>query len=254
MLKMERQDKILSLLSQNDLLTTSHIAEQLNVSGMTIRRDIQELYEQNKLLRIYGGIQRVNNKDREFSTNEKLNNFIKEKKHIGKVMNSLIKDNDVVYLGAGTTILHALKEVTKNNLFIITNSLLAFNYIIEETDYKVILTGGMFNTNTEEFYGPVAENSFNNLNINISFAATNGVYLDNITTSSDSMGGIQQVALNNSKIKVVVADHTKFNTSDIYTFYKLSDIDFLITDDSISQDIFNYYNQFTNIINHEVIL
>lgn len=254
MLKMERQDKILALLEENELLTTSKIADSLKVSGMTIRRDVQELYEQNKLLRIYGGIQRIKNKDKEFSTNEKMHNNIEEKTHIGKVMNSLIKDNDVVYLGAGTTILHALTQITKKNLFIITNSLIAFNYIMENTDYKVLLTGGLYNKNTEEFYGSVAENTFKSLNVNISFAATNGVYLNNVTTSNDSMGGIQQQALNTSKIKVVVADHTKFNTSDIYTFYNLTDIDFLITDNAVSEDIFNYYNQFTKVLKEELVL
>ncbi|HDV0847131.1 TPA: DeoR/GlpR transcriptional regulator, partial [Enterococcus faecalis] len=52
----------------------------------------------------------------------------------------------------------------------------------------------------------------------------------------------------NSKVKVIVADNTKFNKSDVYTFYKLEDIDIVITDDGIDKQVKDYYNQFTKVI------
>ena len=59
MLKKERQEKILTLLHKNDYLSIPEISTNLNVSDMTIRRDINELAEQSLLVKIYGGAQKL---------------------------------------------------------------------------------------------------------------------------------------------------------------------------------------------------
>lgn len=147
--------------------------------------------------------------------------------------------------------LHALPEIKKANLFVITNSLLAFNYLIHNTDYRVLLTGGEFSRTTEEFYGEIAEKSFDNINIDRAFAATNGVFDNNVTTANPIEGSIQRVAFKHARKKYVVADSSKFNRSDVYTFYSLSDIDCLITDDKLTDTTRDYYNTFTKILKEE---
>lgn len=246
MLKEERHKKIIELLEKSELVTVSKISKILNVSEMTVRRDLNQLEEEKKLIKIHGGAKRL--PVVELTTNEKINNFVQEKKEIGLIMNKLIPDNSVIYLGAGTTIYYALSSINKKNLFIITNSLIAFNYLIENTDYKIILTGGELNKNTEEFIGNVTEAAFENLNIDIAFAATNGIIDNNITTSSSLQGSVQTAAFNKSKIKCIVADSSKLNKSDVYTFYKLSQINYLITDSKINNSNYNKYSKYTKII------
>lgn len=248
MLKAERQRLILDLLQEQDYMTVNDIATTLNVSSMTIRRDVNELDSNNKLVRLYGGAQKLDKKEKEDSTEEKITKNKFEKEFIGTIMNQLINDGDVVYLGAGTTILFALPKIKKKELFIITNSLLAFNFLISKTDYKVLLTGGDYCKNTEEFVGEVAEKAFDNLNIDIAFAATNGIYNNNITTSNSQEGGLQKKAFSHSKKKIVVADHTKFNVSDVYTYYHVEDLDYIITDNNISSKVFEHYNEIGNIL------
>lgn len=248
MLKAERHKKILALLEEFTYMTVNEIADKTGVSDMTIRRDIHELANENLLVRLYGGAQKINIVERELSTNEKRTLRITEKEYIGTLMNHFIEDQHVIYIGAGTTILYALPKITKKDLFFITNSLIAFNYLIKHTDYKVLLTGGMFAENTEEFIGDHAESAFKNVNIDLAFAATNGIYNNNVTTSNFLEGNIQCKAFENAKKKIVVADSTKFNKSDIYTFYKVSDLDCLITDDKIDTGTLRYYQQFGEII------
>lgn len=249
MLKAERQDKILDLLDQKTFMTVIELAELISVSDMTIRRDIQELEKKKRLVRLYGGAQKLNIKDTELRTDEKINLHIEKKEYIGKLMNTLIKENDVVYLGAGTTIYYALPFINKKNLLIVTNSLITFNYLIKHTTHKILLTGGEFLPTTEEFIGKHAESIFDTLNIDISFAATNGIYNNNITTSNSLEGEIQRAAFRSSKTKIIVADSTKFNTSDVFTFYKLSDLDAVITDNQLTETIFNHYSEFGKLIN-----
>ncbi|MDR0921086.1 MAG: DeoR/GlpR family DNA-binding transcription regulator [Lactobacillales bacterium] len=247
MLKTERQERIVSLINEQEFLNVNQIAELLNVTPMTIRRDVNELAEKNKLIRVYGGAQKISLKDREYSTQEKMCWNEENKQYIGNVMNQLIKEGDTIYLGAGTTILHALKNITKKELLIVTNSLIAFQYVQENTDYKVILTGGEYAEVTEEFTGEITEKAFTPLNIDIAFAATNGIYGNNITTSSSNQGRVQREAFAHSKVKAIVADHSKFNVSDVYTFYHLTDIDYVVTDNGISETLLNQYESFVKI-------
>ncbi|MFT8930645.1 MAG: DeoR/GlpR family DNA-binding transcription regulator [Sporolactobacillus sp.] len=248
MLQAERYKLILDILDTEGTVSVNKLAEALSCSTMTIRRDLKELDEQNKIVRLYGGAQKVNLQQKERTSKEKSALNIKEKEYIGKIMNALIEDRSVIYIGAGTTAYYALPSIKKEDLTIITNSLPSFIYLTKNTSYKLLLAGGSFNTTTEEFVGPVAERSFEGLNIDVAFAATNGIYNDNVTTSNPPQGSIQNIAFSHSKIKIIIADHTKFNTSDLFTFHKLSDLDYVITDSKLSDELLNYYSQFVRII------
>jgi len=249
MLKVERQAQILEELEKHQFLTVVELSKLLNVSKMTIRRDITELSSENKLLKVYGGAQKVGENLHELSTQEKIHSHIEEKIEIGKIINSMIAEDSIIYLGAGTTIFYALPELKKESLVIITNSLLAFNYLIENTSYKTLLTGGEFYSKTEEFIGEIANDTFKKINIDIAFAATNGINNNNITTSQPLNGAVQNAAFSKAKTKCVVADSSKFDKSDMYTFCELTDIDFLITDSKISNETAEKYGKYVNIIN-----
>ncbi|HPR81453.1 MAG TPA: DeoR/GlpR family DNA-binding transcription regulator [Enterococcus sp.] len=251
MLKEERQQKILDLLDEHTYLSIVDIAEKLEVSDMTIRRDITELSQQKKLNKLYGGAQRLEILEKERSTEEKIQSNVEEKKYIGRIMNSIIPDNSTIFVGAGTTILYALPEIKRKNIFVTTNSLIAFNYLKEHTNYRILLSGGEFSPITEEFIGEVAIKAFENLNIDIAFAATNGVFEDNITTAQFDEGAVQNAVFKKSKVRCVVADSSKLGVSDVYTFRRLSDIDYLITDNHISDNQLEYYGTYTEILKEE---
>lgn len=252
MLKEERQQNILELLNEHTYLSIVDIAEKLSVSDMTIRRDITELSKQKKLTKLYGGAQRLELLDKERTTEEKIQTKVEEKKYIGRVMNSLIPDNSTIFVGAGTTILYALSEIKRKNLFVTTNSLIAFNYLREHTDYRILLSGGEFSPITEEFVGEVAIKAFENLNIDIAFASTNGIFEDNITTAQFDEGAVQNAVFKKSKIRCVLADSSKLGVSDVYTFRRLGDIDYLITDNFISENQIEYYGSYTKILKEEL--
>lgn len=252
MLKRERQNKILKMLSKYNFLTVNELAKKLSVSEMTIRRDVTELNDEDKLIKLYGGAQRKNTLSKELSTEEKISDNVPEKKYIGKIMNTVINDDDTIYIGAGTTIYYALSEINKKNLTVITNSRLAFDYLIANTSYVIILSGGEYYRNTEEFIGEIAERVFEDININVGFAATNGLFMDRVTTANSLEGSIQKKAFSKSLKKVVVADHSKFNVTDMYTFYKLSDIDMVITDNQIDDKIKERYSQYTKIVKEPI--
>lgn len=251
MLKQERQERIIDLIQQHTYLSITDIASRLDVSEMTIRRDVTELAKQKKLIKLYGGAQKLDVLDKELTTGEKISTNVEQKKYIGKLMNHLIHDNSIIFVGAGTTIYHALSEITRKNLFVITNSLISFNYLKDNTDYRILLTGGEFIPTTEEFIGEVAKRSFETLNIDYAFIATNGIFDNNITTAQYDEGEIQNAAIAKARVSCIVADSSKLGVSDVYTFQQMDQMNYLITDNLIKNEWVNHYSQFTKILKEE---
>ncbi|MFT9451842.1 DeoR/GlpR family DNA-binding transcription regulator [Liquorilactobacillus ghanensis] len=172
---------------------------------------------------------------------------VTEKKEIASTLRNFIPDNVTVFLGAGTTLLFAAPFLINKNITFITNSLPAF-LELKKNNCHIILTGGELHQNTSEFLGTLAERAFEDLNIDYALCSTNGITKNNVTTSNADEGSIQNVAINHSKKRIIVADHTKFNQSDIITFKKLNEFDFLITDSGINNIDLECYSKYTKII------
>lgn len=249
MLKAERHRFILERLQEESFLKIVDIAEEMNVSEMTIRRDFEELASENKLIKLHGGARKIDTLKKERSTNEKLHLELGKKEYIGNVLNSYIPENSIIFLAAGTTVYHALPYINKKSLTIITNNLIAFEYLTEHTEYTVNLVAGEYIKRTNEFVGEYAELFFKNVNIDIAFVTTNGIYNDNVTTASAKQVTLQDIVLAKSHLKYLVADSTKFNRSDMYTSCRVSSLNGIITDNEISEENYRHYSKYTTIIN-----
>ncbi|GEL15881.1 DeoR/GlpR family DNA-binding transcription regulator [Pediococcus cellicola] len=243
----ERLKRIKSLVDSTGYIPTSDIAIQLNVSPMTIRRDLNDLNNQKQIIKVYGGAQSVTNSVSEYTTDEKMNKNVLEKKDIAKKLVELIPDNSTIFLGAGTTLLYAVLALKDKDLTFITNSLPAFSEL-NKVNCHVILSGGELYKNTSEFLGPIAERVFDGINIDIALASTNGIINDQVTTNNSQEGGIQNTAFQHANKTVIVADHTKLDKSDTFTFRKLSEFDYLVTDSNIDKQLLDKYSKYTKII------
>lgn len=244
-LQEKRLTAINNLLHKTGFMTTVDIAENLQVSSMTVRRDLKRLEELGKITRIYGGAK--SNDPTESTTNEKLQKNINEKKEIAELLAGKITDNSTIFLGAGTTLLLAVPLLVKKNLTFVTNSLLAFNEI-NKSKCRLLLTGGELHRNTEEFLGEKAEYFFEGLNFDYAVCSTNGISNNNVTTSMTPEGTIQNIAIDHAEKAIIVADHTKLNHSDIITFQNLSKFDYLVTDSKIEKNDFKKYSKYTKVI------
>ncbi|MDN2454196.1 DeoR/GlpR family DNA-binding transcription regulator [Lactobacillus sp. UCMA15818] len=246
MLKQDRQRIIMALLNSSNTssMTTVDIAKQVKVAPMTIRRDLKELSDIGLLTRIYGGASLIVEK----TTTEKRELQKSAKREIGYEIARLVKPKMTIYLGAGTTVFASLDFLPKNEMVqYITNSDLAFHYLVNK-DMDVVLTGGAYHKTTNEFVGTIAENSLSNYVFDIAFISTNGIWENSATTSHFSEGNVQKAAISRSKHVYVVCDHTKFGKADRFSFLSLNDATGIITDSGIPTADLKYYSQFSNII------
>lgn len=252
MLKNERLQRILEWVNKKGLITVHEIVAELDVSDMTVRRDLDELEKAGKLIRVHGGAQSIeNNQNYEKTNTEKLTQQIKEKEEIADLALPLIQDNETIFFGPGTTLECLARKVLDRNLRIITNSLPVFNILVTSPSIDVVLIGGKYRDITGSFIGSLADQSIKSIKCSKVFVSANAIYKDLISTYSETEGKTQQLSIDSAIDKYLLVDHTKFGKYDFYPFYSTSRFDKIITDSGISDEVKALYSTYTEIVSPE---
>lgn len=249
MIKKERLNWILNRLKYQKIITVNEIIEELNVSDMTVRRDLTELEKEHLLIRIHGGAQSVDTLNVEEKSNtEKLSQQVPEKREIASLASKTIQDGETIFIGPGTTLEHFAKELRYKSLRIVTNSLPVFNILKDCTNIDLLLIGGEYRPITGAFVGTLASSNIKSLKFSKAFISANGIFKNSVATYSESEGIIQQLALDQSLEKILLVDHQKFDAYDFYVFYDTNKFDKIITDSMLSDNKLESYSSYTKII------
>lgn len=245
----KRHKEILHHLDNSNWQTVKYLSEKLKVSEMTIRRDLNELEENNLIVRLHGGakIAPILPETEMSHENKKMIN-IELKENIAIKIAKEVLDNELIFLGAGTTIELACKYLYSKNLKIVTNSLPVFLNFQHSESVEVILIGGHFRKRTNSFAGAIADQGLKNIRFSKAFIGVNAIDGKSITNYNQEEGSTQQLALENAQTKYIVADHTKLDKVDFYHFFNLNEADYLIVDDQIDDSTREKYSNFTVVL------
>lgn len=250
MLKAERLDKILEMFNENNVIKISEISELHNVSEMTVRRDLKILEEQGYVTCIHGGAKkRESNIFKELSHNEKQYIMIEEKKHIAEIAASLVEEDDIVFIGPGTTNEFIYDYINISYAKIITNSISIFSKFAGDKRFELILVGGRIRSRTGAFVGSFANEMLSKIKVKLAFVGANGISESYITNSNEEEGVCQKIIFNNANERYVLCDNSKFNKEDFYRFYDLKDATAIITDDKIEPSVKEKYEKYVRVIN-----
>lgn len=244
MLQNERQEKIIKKLKKNNTVKVVDLAKEMAISESTIRRDINELDRKGKLKKVFGGAISIN-RDINFAETDVAQRTLintKEKEMIARYAASLIKDNDFVYIDAGTTTEKMIDYLDKRNVTYITNGITHAKKLIQKgLDAYVI--GGLLRPSTEAVIGATAIESVQHYNFTKCFMGANGIEIERgFTTPDIGEAGIKAAVIKKSSEAFILADHSKFGLILPVTF---ADIDeaCIITDHLDS----NHYHEHTII-------
>ena len=231
MIREKRWEKILSLLEKKDSLQVSEISSSLNVSEATIRRDIIELDQQGQLVKVHGGVLKSNNSYvvRDLTMSEKHDLNLQEKQKIGAYAATLIEPNDFVYIDSGTTTEALAMHITQKDATYVTNSLTVAHILIQK-GLHTILPGGEIKVSTEALVGSETVDAISRYNFTIGFFGTNGANEENgFTTPEVNEARVKQIAMEHTKRKYVLCDHSKFSVISPISFGKFEEAT-IITD------------------------
>lgn len=248
MLKVNRKNYILSKLKEHDYVKVSDLQEELNVTEMTIRRDLHELENEGLIQRVHGGaksIQSVGYMDLKHMARKQYNEDAK--RMIAKKAASLIENGDVVFISASTTNEFIHEYIQAKDVRIVTNCLYIYFQYREDSRFEVILIGGKYDDKIESFLGALTNDWITNMKFTRAFIGTNGIYKNQLSASNDEEGLLHRIALENAHYKYIVSDSSKFNYESFYIFFRCKDITAIITD-TITDQIREEYSKLTKII------
>lgn len=243
MLAPERQARILKELQLHEAVRVADIATALNVSEMTIRRDIETLDHNGLARKIHGGamrLARLSALEPGFLLN--VDKQLDGKLSIAAQALALIQPGMTVALTGGTTtyqlaVLLAPELERLRNLTVVTNSLKVAELLYRQqgnSDLKVIVTGGE-RTPSEALVGPVARLALGSLNTDICFMGVHGLDSDRGLSSPNWLEAETNAAfIDGTSRLVILADSTKFQVRSLAAIAPLAAVDTIITDDAVS--------------------
>ena len=208
MLKTERKQLILEELQEHHVVSLEKLVSLLETSESTVRRDLDELESENKLRRIHGGAELPHSLQQEESIQEKSVKNLQEKKLLAQKAASLIKEQDVIFIDAGTTTAFLIKELSNKDITVVTNSIHHAVQLVEK-QIPTVMVGGSVKMTTDASIGGVALNQINQLHFDRAFIGMNGVDENYYTTPDMEEGAIKRAIIDNAKQTYVLVDASK---------------------------------------------
>ena len=235
MTKEERHAIILDLLMQHNSILVTELADHLNVSSVTIRKDLTDLEKEKKLYRNHGKAILINPYINDRNVNEKEKFYIEEKRLIGMQAASMITKKDSILIASGTT-MHALARCiqTTDKLTVITASLQVALILSKDKNIDIIQLGGILRHSSLSVVGKYAEAALSDFSCSKLFIGVDGIDLDFGITTTDMMeASLNRVMMQTAKKVIVLADSSKFGRRGFSKISDMEDIDQIITDSKI---------------------
>ena len=236
MLVTDRRRRVLDEVRRYGSVSVRDLAERLDVSAMTIRRDLEQLEADGALRRVRGGatMPRANDTE-ELAFAETSHRRIAEKEAIARRAAELVHPGMCVGLSGGSTTWTLARQLRQlPDLTIVTNSLrIADEFTVGDARRTVILTGGI-RTPSDALVGPVAVQALGQLHCDLVFMGVHGMDTGAGFTPPNLMEAETNRALVRSTRRLaVVADHSKWGRVGLSTIADLSAAHTLVTDDRL---------------------
>ena len=232
-----RHDKILDLVYSEDYISVNRLGELMDVSLVTIRKDLSFLEEKGYLYRTHGGASRVERFAFEKSVSEKEQIRIDAKKKIANAAFKIIMSNDFITMASGTTVLFLAREITdEHKLTVLTSSLGVSKELSGLSKVDVIQLGGVLRKSSVSVIGAVAEKMVQQFSSNVLFLGVDGIDLTfGISTSNMEEAELNRLMIQQSDKVVVLADSSKMAKKGFGKIANIEEVDIIITDDEIPE-------------------
>lgn len=244
----ERHAKILSILEQQKKATVSELSHCLEVSEVTIRKDLEYLEQQERLTRTFGGaLYKEPGKQGSscFIPPESLTDYGR-KQSIGALAAELVNDEDFIFLGPGYTCLEVAKNLkSKNRLAITTMNISAAIELADTPEFNVMMVPGNFTRRNGTYYvtGSVLIDYFSDIYFDKIFLTMDGISLTRgFSVLDDVTARIFHALLNHASQVIVCAASSKFGKNAMAPFGPLTIADTIVTDEPVPAAYQEYFD------------
>lgn len=238
----KRQSQILDLLAKNKKMEVTKLSELLNVSQVTIRKDLVILENSGIIVREHG-YAKLNESD---DINNRLARHYETKQKIAKLAVESIENGETVMIESGSCCALVAMEIarSKKDVTLITNSAFIADYIRKIGSVKVILLGGEYQNESQVMVGPLTRKCVEAFFVDKLFIGTDGFTIETGFTGNDYMRSeaVKDMAKQASQV-MIVTDSDKFSQKGVVNLIEIEKIACVYTDDKIPSIIEDYLNK-----------
>ena len=233
----ERHQHIITRLKKEGSVSVVDLCNELNVSSVTIRKDLKILEDRQMLFRTHGGGTLTNPYTADRPVKEKAMIHSSEKSDIGAAAAKLIEPNDCILIASGTTVLSLAKNIQPiGNLTVITAALNVATELAHHPEIEVIQLPGLIRKTSSSVTGAYAEKMLEDFSCSKLFLGVDGIDVEfGLTTTNMMEAQLNKKMIAASQKTIVLADASKFGKRGFGRICGLADIDQVITDSKISE-------------------
>lgn len=242
MLKTERLEKILAKIQEQHTISVGDLSACFDVSEITIRRDLDDLYDMGKIMRVRGGAQRLGPNSPEPPVIHRQIEQVVEKEAIARKALEFISDGETIALESGSTTLALARALAAQKwqiLQVVTNSITILNALVRVPGICVTFIGGFVDPNELCTYGALTEEALRHLHVQKLFCGCRGLDpkfgRSNEIQTGIEIGTVRAFVASSCQV-FVLADHTKFGKVFSLQLLTTSEINTLITTEIAPQN------------------
>lgn len=232
----ERHKYILNTLHKEGFVKVVDIAKKLDVTTVTVRKDLKALEEKGLLYRTHGSASPVNPHIADRNVKEKEKIRTKEKQLIGIFAARLIEEDDSIIINSGSTICAFAEQIEpKGRLTVVTSSIKATSILGEHEGINVSQLGGTLRRSSMSVIGSYTLSFLENITCSKVFLGVDGIDPDfGVTTSNIEEAELNRAMMSVSLKTIVLCDSSKFGRKGFGKICNLDKIDVVVTDEGIS--------------------
>ncbi len=244
-MKRDRIQEIAELLDKRGKLTLEQLEEAFpSVSQMTLRRDLFQLEEEGKIIRIRGGAMSVREVQKTSGEPyvKKTTIHTDEKIEIAQKAAGLLDEGSSVFLDGGSTALYLAKEMPDKHCNVFTNGLAVATELAKKKNVVVNLLGGQLIKENLSTASSFSSMYFTDTNFELAIISASAFTLENgFSCSSQLEAELLRVVRKKAKFLYMMLDSSKIGKIKPYTFARPEDINVLITDDAFPEGLKNEF-------------
>ena len=234
----ERHDLIIKELDTKGQVSVTELSTMLNVSEVTIRKDLTMLEQGNRLYRAHGKAIKMSPYINDRDVNVKFSQYPAEKTAIGKKAVSLIEANDSIIIASGTTVEYFAREVytdeSLGRLTVITAALNVASILAKNRNFEVVQLGGIVRGTALSAVGSDAEHMLENFNSSKLFIGVDGIDIEyGLSTTNLLEANLNRVLIRSAQKTIVLCDSSKFGRRGFSRICEIDNVDQIITDAGI---------------------
>lgn len=220
---------ILDMLNREEMLEVNDLAERLSVSAVTVRKDLSILENKGLLHRQHGSVMRVSPND----VGYRMTFDYEVKRRIARRAADMVQSGEAVMIESGSTCAMLAEELVrkKRDVTIITNSAFIAGYIRSIPGARVVLLGGVYNTDAQVMSGPLVGKCAEEFYVDKFFIGTDGYDPNQGFSNVDMLRAeaVRAMATRSDK-RIILTDASKFNRRGVVQLMPTHQITHVITD------------------------